>query len=55
MSHPLLNAAVVRAVERAASAHRGRPWVSTGFTSLNDPASSGPAAVPCSSPSPGTP
>jgi fructosamine-3-kinase len=36
VSHPLLNAAVVRAVERAASAHRGRPWVSTGFTSLND-------------------
>ncbi len=35
MSHPLLNADVVRAVERAASAHRGHPWVSAGFSSLD--------------------
>jgi fructosamine-3-kinase len=37
--HPLLGAAVLAAVERAASAHRGRRWVSQGFTSLDDRAS----------------
>jgi len=35
MAHPLLSAGVVRAVERAASVHRGRPWTSTGFTALD--------------------
>ncbi len=35
VSHPLLQADVVRAVERAASAHRGRPWASAGLTSLD--------------------
>jgi hypothetical protein len=37
--HPLLGAAVLAAVERAASSHRGRRWVSQGFTSLDDRAS----------------
>jgi fructosamine-3-kinase len=37
--HPLLRAAVLAVVERAASAHRGRRWVSQGFTSLDDRAS----------------
>ena len=37
--HPLLGAAVLAAVERAASAHRGRRWASQGFTSLDDRAS----------------
>jgi hypothetical protein len=37
--HPLLDAAVVAEIERAASAHRGRPWVSRGFTDLDDRAS----------------
>jgi hypothetical protein len=37
--HPLLGAAVLAVVERAASAHRGRRWVSQGFTSLDDRAS----------------
>ena len=37
--HPLLGAAVLAAVERAASAHRGHRWVSQGFTSLDDRAS----------------
>jgi fructosamine-3-kinase len=35
MAHPLLNADVVRAVERAASAHRGSPWTATGFAPLD--------------------
>jgi fructosamine-3-kinase len=38
-AHPLQEPAVVAAIERAASAHLGRPWVSRGFTSLNDRAS----------------
>jgi fructosamine-3-kinase len=37
--HPLLGAAVLAAVERAASSHRGRRWVSQGFTSMDDRAS----------------
>jgi fructosamine-3-kinase len=37
--HPLLGAAVLAAVERAASAHRGRRWLSQGFASLDDCAS----------------
>ncbi|GAB4054002.1 fructosamine kinase family protein [Catellatospora paridis] len=37
--HPLCEPAVVAAVERAASAHRGRPWTATGFTDLDDRAS----------------
>jgi fructosamine-3-kinase len=37
--HPLLGAAAQAAIERAASAHRGRRWVSQGFTSLDDRAS----------------
>jgi fructosamine-3-kinase len=37
--HPLLGAAALAAIERAASAHRGRRWVSQGFTSLDDRAS----------------
>jgi fructosamine-3-kinase len=35
MTHPLLKASVVRAVEHAAAAHRGSPWTSTGFTPLD--------------------
>jgi fructosamine-3-kinase len=38
-AHPLLDAAVVAEIERAASAHLGRPWVSHGFTDLSDRAS----------------
>lgn len=34
--HPLLDPAVVAEIERAASEHRGRPWVSQGFTSLDE-------------------
>jgi fructosamine-3-kinase len=37
--HPLLDAAVLAAIERAASAHRRRRWASQGFTSLDDRAS----------------
>ena len=37
--HPLLDPAVLAAIERAASEHRGRPWVSRGFTGLDDRAS----------------
>jgi fructosamine-3-kinase len=37
--HPLLGPAVQTAIERAASAHRGRRWVREGFTSLDDRAS----------------
>ena len=39
MAHPLLGAAVRAQVERAASAHLGRPWAVRGFTSLDDRAS----------------
>ena len=38
-AHPLLGAAVRAEIERAAAAHLGRPWVSQGFTSLDDRAS----------------
>lgn len=38
-AHPLLDAAVLAAIERAASEHRGRRWVSRGFTALDDRAS----------------
>ena len=38
-AHPLLAGPVVAEIERAASAHLGRPWVSRGFTSLNERAS----------------
>jgi fructosamine-3-kinase len=38
-AHPLLAGPVVAEIERAASAHLGRPWVSQGFTSLNERAS----------------
>ena len=37
--HPLLEGAVVAEIEHAASAHLGRPWVSRGFTDLNERAS----------------
>jgi fructosamine-3-kinase len=37
--HPLLDGAVVAAIERAASAHLGRPWLSRGFTDLDARAS----------------
>jgi fructosamine-3-kinase len=37
--HPLLDRAVVAVIERAASAHLGRPWVCRGFTDLNARAS----------------
>src|SRR4051794_39598472 len=37
--HPLLEANVKSAIERAASGHLGRRWVSTAFTDLNDRAS----------------
>jgi fructosamine-3-kinase len=36
VAHPLLDKAVVREIERAASAHRGRPWTVCGFTDLDD-------------------
>lgn len=39
LAHPLLESAVVAAIERAASAHLGRPWVSRGFTDLSERAS----------------
>ena len=35
MTHPLLDPVIVAAVERAASAHRGRPWTTQGFTDLD--------------------
>jgi len=38
-AHPLLDAAVLAAVERTASEHQGCRWVSQGFTDLNDRAS----------------
>jgi fructosamine-3-kinase len=37
--HPLLGSAVVAAIERAASAHLGRPWLIRGFTDLDARAS----------------
>jgi hypothetical protein len=37
--HPLLDEDIKRAIERAASHHLGRSWVSTSFTDLNDRAS----------------
>jgi fructosamine-3-kinase len=37
--HPLLDAGMVREVEEAASAHRGRPWRALGFTDLEERAS----------------
>src|SRR5262249_56773197 len=42
--HPLLDGTVVAAIERAASAHLGRPWASRGFTDLN-PRASHPSGV----------
>ena len=39
LAHPLGNPELVRAIERAASEHLGRPWVSHGFTDLDDRAS----------------
>jgi fructosamine-3-kinase len=39
VAHPLLGPAVRAQIERAASAHLGRPWASSGFTSLDDRAS----------------
>ena len=34
--HPLLAPAIVAEIERAASEHLGRPWLSQGFTSLDE-------------------
>lgn len=39
VTHPLLRPVIVRAVERAAAEHRGRPWRHAGFTDLNHRAS----------------
>lgn len=39
VAHPLLAAAVVAEIERAASAHRGKRWAADGFTDLDDRAS----------------
>lgn len=39
MSNPLLDPAIVDAVERAATGHLGRAWTRTGFTDLNHRAS----------------
>lgn len=39
LTHPLLVVAVRAEIERAASGHLGRRWVSQGFTSLDDRAS----------------
>jgi fructosamine-3-kinase len=36
VTHPLLDPVIVAAIERAASAHRGRPWSAQRFTDLND-------------------
>jgi fructosamine-3-kinase len=38
-AHPLLDAAVLAAIEHAASEHRGRRWAVLGFSDLNDRAS----------------
>ena len=35
VAHPLLNPLIAEAVEKAATEHRGRAWVQTGFTDLN--------------------
>jgi fructosamine-3-kinase len=43
-AHPLRDPAVVAEIERAASQHLGRPWVSQGFTDLDD-RSSHPCAI----------
>ncbi len=37
--HPLLSESIRNAIERAASAHLGRPWTASSFTDLNDQAS----------------
>jgi hypothetical protein len=37
--HPLLSPETIRQIDRAASLHLGRRWVSQGFTDLNDQAS----------------
>jgi len=39
MVHPLLADSVIRAIEHAASAHRGKPWVYRAFTDRSDLAS----------------
>ena len=39
VTHPLLDRSIVRAVEDAATEHRGRSWTWTGFTDLNHRAS----------------
>jgi fructosamine-3-kinase len=39
VTHPLLDRAIVRAVEGAATEHLGRPWACLGFTDLNHRAS----------------
>ncbi len=36
MTHPLLDPAVLAAVEAAATRHRGRPWAASGFTDRGD-------------------
>jgi hypothetical protein len=38
-AHPLTDSAVRQAIERAASAHLGRPWSSQDFVDLDDLAS----------------
>ena len=38
-AHPLLDPAALATIERAASEHRGRPWVARGFTGLDERAS----------------
>jgi fructosamine-3-kinase len=42
LTHPLMDPMIIAAVERAATAHRGRQWACSGFTDLNDR-----AAHPC--------
>ena len=44
LAHPLRDPEIVTSIERAASEHLGRRWVSQGFTDLNDRASH-PAGV----------
>jgi fructosamine-3-kinase len=39
VTHPLMDRLIVRAVERAATEHLGRPWTCVGFTDLNHRAS----------------
>ena len=43
-AHPLLDPGTLATIERAASEHLGRPWLSQGFTSL-DERSSHPCGV----------